>query len=372
MGERKLQSDRYRNFDIARALAILFMIMVHCLENFSTTGVMDQSIYGLVTEFFGSFTSATVFMFVLGMGIHFTKDQRPERFIRRGLMLLGAGYLLNILRGFLPMMVTWQITGDSEWAPYMVMELFWIDILQFAGLAFVFFGVMKRLDAGVRGYAISLVIFQVINYFLLTYAPYFNDTMNYHDPGYYLSAVTGWFWGSGEFSSFPFLTWIFYPVMGYLFGKYFLSKEPEKRNRIFLSGLGISAIVGGATYGICWYFQIDFGWDTDASFYHHWLPGNLIFGSCAFALIALISLCYKGIPKAVEKVMVRWSKNVTVIYFIQWILIGWIAVVTDYNTMGVGQTICITIFVLILSDAMAYGWKKYQILRYISKRKYTK
>lgn len=349
---------RYRNIDMARALAVLFMIMVHCLENFGTPGMDEQTGYGVVTEFFGSFTSATVFMFVLGMGIHFTQDKRPSKFIRRGVMLLGAGYLLNVLRGFLPMLVTWQITGDSEWVPDMMMELFWIDILQFAGLAFLFFGLMKRVGAGTRGYLIALVLFQILNYILLTNAPYFSDTMNYGDPKYYLSAITGLFWGSGEFSSFPFLTWIFYPLAGYLFGTYLISKAPEKQTRVYLIGLCWSAAIGIATYFVCWYYEIDFGWDTDASFYHHWLPGNLIFGSCAFALIAVISLLYKFIPKFIENIMTRWSKNVTKIYVVQWILIGWVAVVTDYNTMGLSGTIILTIGIAVASDALAFLWAK--------------
>lgn len=349
---------RYQNFDIAKALAILFMIMVHCLETFGTEQVLGESVYGMITEFFGSFTSATVFMILLGMGIHFTKNSSPKRFITRGLLLIGAGYLLNVLRGTLPMFVTLQITGDAEWVPYMVMELFWIDILQFAGLAFLYFGIMKWIGATTRGYLISLVVFQIVNYVLLMNTGYYENIMNYREPGYYLSAFTGLFWGSGEFSSFPFLTWIFYPVMGYLFGTYFLSLPAERRTGLYGRGLIGATVIGCVTFFTTWYFEIDFGWETDASFYHHWLPGNLIFGSCAFALIFMVSLGYQWIPKIIEKVMVRWSKNVTVIYFIQWVLIGWIAVFAGYNTMNLIQTVMVTISVLIASDALAFGWKK--------------
>jgi surface polysaccharide O-acyltransferase-like enzyme len=355
--------ERHKNLDVARALAILFMIMVHCLEYFATPRIMEHSVYGRVVEFLGSFTSATVFMFILGMGIHLTRDKSPIHFIRRGIVLLGAGYVLNVLRGFLPMLVIWGVTGDTEWVPYMIMELFWVDILQFAGMAFIFFGLMEHIKAKNSLYIVALIVFQILNFILLENSKYFTNLMNYKSFDYYLSAVTGLIWGSGEMSFFPFLTWIFYPVAGYIFGKYYFAAQPGKRSRGFLLGIGIAAIVGGSAYLFTRLVGIDFGWETDAAFYHHWLPGNLVFGACAFGLIAIVSLHYRRIPKAVRKLMMRWSKNITEIYFIQWIIIGAVSVVTDYNTMALPMVLVMTILVFVASDFLAMGFVKWDKLR---------
>lgn len=54
--------------DIARGLAVLFMIAVHITLVFSNDHV-KSSLYGLTIEFLGGIPAAPVFMFVLGVGV---------------------------------------------------------------------------------------------------------------------------------------------------------------------------------------------------------------------------------------------------------------------------------------------------------------
>jgi hypothetical protein len=122
-------------------------------------------------------------------------------------------------------------------------------------------------------------------------------------------------------------------------------------------------VIFSAAVFLCWYFEIDYGWETDAAFYHHLILGNIVFGSCAFLLIGIVFYLTRYIPEVLHTILSRWSKNVTEIYFIQWILIGWIAVGTDYNQFGILKTIAVTIVVMLASDWSAAIYKKTKLRR---------
>lgn len=356
--EERINAGRQKELDYAKGLAIFFMVMVHCLETFASTHVIDETGYGKVVEFFGSFTSATVFMILLGVGIIYSRNGEPRILAKRGVVLIGAGYLLNLIRGYFPMLVSWRMTGSDEWIPYLMIEPFRIDILQFAGLTFLFFALAKKLNFSIAGFAVTLVVFEIINFLLINYGFYFTDIMDYQNPKFFIAAATGLFWGTSDLSSFPFLTWIFYPIVGYLFGEYLIKQDATGKKRFMIFTTLVSAVVFTVAIMLCWYFEIDYGWETDASFYHHLIIGNVVFGSCAFVLIGSVYFLSGYMPELFQKILSRWSKNVTAIYFIQWVLIGWIAIGTDYNQFGVLKTIAVTIGVLIASDWIAFLYKK--------------
>ena len=354
----RINSGRQHELDFAKAMAILFMIAVHCLETFSKNEIIDNSLYGVIVEFFGSFTSATVFMTILGVGIVYSGKAEPLLLIKRGFFLLGLGYILNLARGFFPMLLSWQISGSDEWIPYFMIEPFRIDILQFAGLTFIFFGIAKKAGFKPIAYLVALVGFEILNFLLQTYGFYLNDIMDYRNPSFYIAAFTGLFWGTSDLSSFPFLSWIFYPIAGYFFGNYLLRQNENRKRLLYTKTLVASAAIFTSLLFLCWFFNIDYGWETDAAFYHHLALGNFVFGSCAFILISMIFFAGKILPGFLKKTLIRWSSNITEIYIIQWVLIGWIAVVTDYNQFGFLQTVMLTIIVLLSSDWLAICYKK--------------
>ena len=356
--ENKINGGRQYELDSARGLAILFMIAVHCLEAFSNNNTIDRSPYGIIVEFLGSFTSATVFMILLGVGIIYSKNAKPGLLFKRGVILIAIGYLLNLARGFLPMLLSWKMSGSAEWIPYLMIEPFRIDILQFAGLTFIFFGLMKKINLKPAAYVGVLVGFEILNILLQKYGFYFHDIMDYQNPGYYLAAFTGLFWGTSELSSFPFLSWIFYPILGYLFAEYLIKQDESTKKRLYTGVLAASALIFTAVFLLCRYFGIDYGWDTDPAFYHHTVLGNLVFGLAAFLLISVVFFINRYLPGLIKKTLTRWSRNVTQIYFIQWVLIGWIGVVTYYNLFGTFKTVVVTLIVLVISDGMAVLYSK--------------
>lgn len=355
----RINAGRQKELDYAKGLAIFFMIAVHCLEIFASSRVIDETAYGIAVEFFGSFTSATVFMILLGVGIIYSRKAEPRILVKRGVLLIGAGYLLNLIRGFFPMLISWKLTGSDEWLAYMMIEPLRIDILQFAGLTFVFFGLSKKLKFSSWTFVAVLIVLEGMNFLLINYGFYYPDIMEYHNFKFFIAGLTGLLWGTSDLSSFPFLSWIFYPIVGYLFGEYLIKQDETGKKRLFTIITLVSAVIFAAAILLCWYFEIDYGWETDAAFYHHMLLGNIVFGSCAFTLIGVVFFLSKYLPELFHKVLSRWSMNVTEIYFIQWILIGWIAIGTDYNQFGAIKTIAVTLAVLLASDWLAFLYRKY-------------
>ena len=357
MNER-INAGRQHELDYARGFAILFMIAVHCLETFAMNDKIEGTAYGTTIEILGSFTCATVFMVLLGVGIVYSRKSEPMMLAKRGIALFLAGYLLNVLRGAAPMLVSWKISGSDEWIPFIAMELVWIDILQFAGLAFIFFAIAKKTGFGTPLLCVSLVSFEIINYLLKHYGFYVSDVMDYQNPTFVLAAFSGLLWGTSEISSFPFLSWIFYPIAGYLFGVFLINRNESQKKRLFFLTTALSAILLIATLFACWYLDIDYGWETDAAFYHHTILGHIVFGSAAFLMIGVIYYLSNYLPRLIKNTLERWSNNITEIYFIQWVLIGWIAVATGFNLYGVATTALITLAVMIASDYLAAQFEK--------------
>jgi len=137
--------------------------------------------------------------------------------------------VLNILRGSGPGLVGFLIWGgydrDSliEWTVE-------IDILQFAGLAMMFWGILVRFNIQKKVFILFpiLLSFGLLNYLL---TPIKSESID-------IAWLTGLFWGSIEMSYFPFLTWIFYPIAGYLFGLVII--RINNKNKFYLNEFHIN------------------------------------------------------------------------------------------------------------------------------------
>jgi len=64
----KINSGRQLELDIARGLAVLFMIFIHSQLFFADFSVSD-SYFGAFNDFVGMVPSAPMFMFLLGVGL---------------------------------------------------------------------------------------------------------------------------------------------------------------------------------------------------------------------------------------------------------------------------------------------------------------
>ena len=80
----KINSGRQKELDFAKGLAIIFMIIVHVNEVYQNSN-LEGGIYNRFIEFIGSPPAAPIFMFLLGVGIVYSKNISANILFNRGI-----------------------------------------------------------------------------------------------------------------------------------------------------------------------------------------------------------------------------------------------------------------------------------------------
>ncbi len=300
------QQKRIYYLDFARGIAIFFMITQHCILVHEKTKGEGATILGNIFLLLGTAPAAPVFMVIMGIfmeksGIHIKQGSI------RGLKLLLFAYLLNILRFVLPMSLgtALGLTGLKE----LYDVFFMVDILQLAGLSYIFISLLQIIP-------FHRIIYPLIIIIILIVSPFIWGIDNL--------TVTKVLWGTDkETVFFPFFPWVVYPMIGVFLSEFFLTIV-IKKNFIksilfgvifFISGIALFNIFPAGDYS-----------RSGASI--HLLIFGFIF--LWFPLCVFITGKMKE-DNIVLKLLTFWSKNVTVIYCVQWILFGWSILIFDMN-----------------------------------------
>ena len=347
----KVNFSRQLELDIAKGLAVIFMIAVHVLEEFSNEQVV-LSPFGMIIEFLGGPPAAPVFMFLLGTGIVYSSKFESFLLFKRGIIIFFGGYILNIFRGTLPSLIAYSLTKDNLLVYQSFIEFVSVDILQFAGLTLIYFAIVKKLRLNLRGILATAFLFCIINIFV-----------NMKIDNLFFASFCSLIWGANEISYFPFLSWIIYPIVGYCFGTFLIRCKDKTKFYLILLIVGLFFLLcfGFTIIGL---FGIDLGMNDEYSYYHHNIWGNIVFLSFVIVWISFMFFISKGLVGILKSFVIRWSKNVTEIYFIHWIIIGYLSIFIYSKKCGLICSILITIILFIVSDVLAVGY-----LKFISKRK---
>lgn len=336
----KVNLGHQKELDIAKGLAIIFMVWVHVNETYQSPTI-EGGVYNRIIEFIGSPPAAPVFMLLLGLGIVYSRKSTAETLFKRGIILVVVGYILNILRDFIPYLLLSEVYSDASYIKE-GWDLIWgIDILQFAGLAFIFFSVIKKFNVSNTNLFIIWCGFATSN-ILLRGISFDNSIVNN-----FFRLI----WGTDDYSWFPFLTWISFPICGYLFGQLLIrctNRAILYKKVLIITGtlsipLWIYSYVNNVRFGA-------FGELYQTEYYHHDIIGNVVL--CTFALFC-ISICYfisKHVPETIQKAMTRWSKNTNSIYCIHMIIIGYLMLLIEEVSLMPLQIFVLTIFIFGLTD----------------------
>ena len=142
------REGRVRAFDLARGLAVVFMIGVHVLWHWGAPDTWTTPI-GQVISFLGGPTAAPVFMFLMGASLAFSSRTSFRSLAVRGLWLLWLGYLLNFLRGVIPAYLGLSagvVTADQI-APFTLPWLATtVDVHHMAGLSLIALAALRMAD----------------------------------------------------------------------------------------------------------------------------------------------------------------------------------------------------------------------------------
>lgn len=349
--QNKHNQSRQFELDITRGLAVIFMVIVHVFIVFQNEGA-SETLTSEVVDFFGGIPAAPVFMFLLGTGIVYSRKSDPKTLIKRGMILLLSGYILNILRGVIPeLILMFQQQSMSEltdqWNIYY--NFFNVDILQFAGITFLFFAFLKAMKTPISVLIGVGIGFVGLNHFLPhidTFNPIFAPFQSLMIGGGALEGL----------SYFPFITWIIYPIAGYIFAYYLIQTVNKKRfYALMMSGTGLILM----TYLIgIFFFQWPSGYETESGYYIHNGILNLIYTSFVLFWISLWYWMSPMIRGGMKKGLETLSSNVSNIYFIHWVMIGFLTILIERETQNVLMLWVISIFMLITSWIIALLYKK--------------
>ena len=342
-------AERQNELDIARGLAVIFMVLIHCVEYFYNG---EDSVFFKVANFLGSPPAAPVFMFILGCGIVYSRRSAPGLLFRRGVIFLVLSYVFNALVYVLPYYISAKLNDDAEIFEENWTQIYDADILQFAGLAFIFFALMKKLNLPNLGYLIVGIICSGAAMYLGENFAEFESTC--------LQAITGLFWGTHEGSYFPFLSWIAYPIAGYLFADILIYTCPEDKGSLYTKLSVIAGIIFIASAVVLAKF---YAWDDMMDgdpYYHQNIFFNIMFIAFVLAWIGLMYLVAKVLPNLIMSCLKTISVLVTPFYVLQYIFIIYIAVLVfgDEAEWEMGPTLLMFVAVTILSYIVAVIYSK--------------
>ena len=137
----KVNTGRQPEIDMTKAVSIIGMVLVHCFQGFMPDG---GGFLAAAVCHIGGFVSAATFMICMGIGMRYSRRGDPKSTALRGIALLTVSQLLNLLRAGFPGLAAFHATGDQRFIGFML-ETVQSDIMTFAGLAFLFMALLKKL-----------------------------------------------------------------------------------------------------------------------------------------------------------------------------------------------------------------------------------
>lgn len=344
----RVNSSRQIEWDYVKFIAILIMIFYHSVSYCDLTQGYDPNITLLVLTFL-SFLAPS-FMVSMGITMNYSRKQAPEDYIRRGIKILLAGLLINILY-FL------SDFGAGLGLYYSGLSLLSNDILQLAGFTFILVGIFKKLGLNNKHIFLVSVVFAIIG---SIFRGYTSDNL-------YLIQILGQFVGTYGFnvvSAFPLLNWFIVPAGGLLLGDYLIRCEDKNQlyKKLIIPFILITAIVMiiGLTTGLgC--FAIKGGLiDNRLAFFH-----CTIFDSIFYIIVSLTFafICYyfnKVIKNRFDTPIKLLVNNILPIYVSQWILILLLIYINQFLQIQSNAiiTTVVLIGIIVISIIMAETYSR--------------
>lgn len=312
-------NKREVGFDIARGIAIVLMLVQH-FYLLIISGFLNDPWWDLFFFFLGTVLAAPVFLFLMGVNAVKSRHNKPRELFTRGLYLLILGYLLSALRFYLPLILVqhFNLISNLESVIYKISLLDYllqVDIFQVAGLSLMFIAFLKWCKVKLNSFLGAAILISLISPFLWQ--------LNFSLP--ILNRLAAPFWGTDPYVVFPFFSWAFYPLVGFYFGNLLLASKNKKD---FFEDCLLKMIPVGALGFI---FSIYTILTTKASYPRHGFGGDLFFTAIIIAWLSVLSLNYRDLPAKTISNLTFLSKNTTLIYIIQWLLIAWLAIFINLN-----------------------------------------
>ena len=309
-------SARLFEVDCVKAFAVIYMVCIHVYEQLSIydhANVMPDSPFRIAIEFAGGPLAAPVFMFCMGMGMVYTRHNKPADFYKRGIKLLLTGYALNFFRQTLLQLIGLLLGIESDLD--IIGGLLNVDILIFAGMSFLFIGLMKQIRVKVLIMYIIAILLQAVSIW----------AVNSNIGSMALQCIAGLLLPTGKWVAFPLGMWLVYPVSGMLFAE--ILRTVSSRSDMYKKVMPVSAAFLVAYSSIIIYSGYDircfFALCKD-NYYHQSLLSTLWIIPIIIVAICVSYFLVSSFEHTLIGRCIRYcSNNLNRIYIIQWLLIAY-------------------------------------------------
>ncbi|MCQ2776519.1 MAG: heparan-alpha-glucosaminide N-acetyltransferase domain-containing protein [Bacilli bacterium] len=332
-----VNNARQIEVDIAKAICILGMAIVHCFEFFPLSFPETDLVVYIFIYILNTCFGATTFVVCMGLGLAYTRKNEPIQIIKRGFIMLLLSFVFNFFRFTVVDILLQVSTGEFD-IPYLISSVFFVDILTFAGLALMLFGLLKLFKTP---YWVMLLIslamatlgtiFNAIPIdswiISMLVCPFLPVTEN---------AIIGYN------AYFPLFNWFIFVVLGYGFG-------------IMLKKVQNKGLFYGIVSGICGLFTIIY---LAICIPNKWglcypVIANTMFIKVYDSLVAfVITIAVFGLHYAVSYLLPNIIKNfisflsngLTKFYVIHWLVISFTAIIIlliDETWTMPNQIVCI-------------------------------
>ena len=334
-----INTQRIQTPDLLKGLAVIFMIQVHLMELFAQQDLYDGLI-GKISLFLGGVPAAPVFMIVMGYFLASGSKGFKELSVR-GTKLFIAGIILNIGLNF---HLIYNITFKG-WVLNIWQYIFGVDILHLAGLSIIAIAFLSLLNKkNWLLYFIVAIGVAALSSILMTNTPE-NEILNY---------LQAFFLGGAEWSYFPLIPWLAYPLTGYAFKLFeikYLKGEASVKLKISLIGV----------FGVLFIFTASYATNISHNLKEYYSHGIIFyFWAISFVILlaSVVSILEREAGDSVVFKYIKWlGKNVTIIYIFQWLLIGNIAT-SIYKTQNLAEIIVWFVGITVLTSILAAIWIK--------------
>lgn len=324
--------QRIKSIDLARGFTVLFIPLVHSVMVYCDQKDYD-SIIVTILSFIAKWPGAQVFMLLMGVSFALTGQRNFKRVAKRSIVLLVVGYALNALKfvipylfGGLPASFLHEMNANS-WVSLLVTG----DIFHFAALSLLILYVVKRLPE----YPVIAILLSIAVCFGSAF--WWDLCCN----NFLLDHLLGLVSGAPPKVFFPLLPWIVYPLAGLAIGHYLKQCIVSTYVALFFLGLAMFFISSSIYMSI----------DVVGSFYRTGARDTLRHIGFVGVWVSLSWIATVVFPDNGLFRFLTWcSKNITLIYVLQWPIVFWLVPFIGYQSL----TVCEAVFIGVVITAVVF------------------
>ncbi|WP_435262560.1 heparan-alpha-glucosaminide N-acetyltransferase domain-containing protein [Tenacibaculum sp. nBUS_03] len=337
---------RIDTIDLVRGVSVLLMIPVHVMIVYSTMDTWNNTLLGEIIQV--AERGTPMFLVVMGLSFVFSGKLSMLEIGFRGIKILALGYLLNITRFIIPMVMFGGFPDDFVKANgltpgdpqnYVFYTLLG-DILQLAGISLIIMGIIIKI---IKNKYAALILAVLIMLTSRAVSGFRFDIVG-------IDYLCDLLWAKSYNVYFPVFPWMSFILIGLFFGMWYKEQNYNIRfmfGKMLPFGLGM-LLFGGA---LC-YMNYDYHF---GDYYHLGPGGTIVLMGVNLLLIWLGNIVVKYINPTLFSVISYASKNVTSFYFIQWVVIYWGILYVGYSQQS-NQLKIVAIMILITLITFTVLW----------------